>query len=189
MNLTRLITATATALLLASSALALPPEHGGAGNAGVNPAVNGAEALQSCLNACAPHCTNPQLCRASCAKAVHPIGQLPPGALVGIPPDAVSCAIDEAGAWAWYGTCTYLISKGVAVASPAVAQALDGVISGTALASVIDSNSVLKQAVGLADPCGYVRDQMIKNYMSMGCPASQIFKSLGLPSSLVPKQP
>ena len=174
---------TATALLLATyAAYGLPPDRGV--NA-VNPAANAAEAMQDCMAACTPHCTNPAICTNRCQTVVHQIGLPPPSAFQGLPADAATCAVLEAGAWAWYGTCTFLLNKATGAFSQVAGQATFL----TSVSSVLggSTNSVVNQALKVADPCGYIRDQMIQQNMTLQhCPQSTILPALGINPSILP---
>jgi len=181
----RLLTLAFALLLGAGAAHALPPVHGGAGNQGVNPAANAADALASCMASCTPHCTTPAICSNRCNTVIHQIGLAPPSAYAGLPAGAAACAVAEAGAWSWYGTCSYLLAvAGGAFASVAsqstFVSSVSTVLGGTA-------GSVVGQALHVDDPCGYIRDQMIHQYMTVQqCPQSTILPALGIKSSILP---
>lgn len=185
MLLTRLLTTALAMLCVATSVSALPPTHGGAGNQGVNPAANAADALQACMQSCIPHCTNPAICSNRCNTVIHQIGLAAPSAYAGLPSDAATCAVLEAGAWSWYGTCSYLVGvAGGAFSSVASANTFVGSVS-----SVLGgaASSVIGQALHVDDPCGYIRDQMISQYMTGGrCPQSTILPALGIKQSVLP---
>lgn len=181
----RLLTTTLATLCVVTAAYALPPVHGGAGNQGVNPAANAADALQACIASCTPHCSNPAICANRCNTVIHQIGLAPPSAYAGLPADAATCAVLEAGAWSWYGTCSYLV--GVA------GGAFSSVASSSSFLSSVSSvlggaaGSVVGQALHVDDPCGYIRDQMINQYMTVQrCPQSTILPALGIKNSILP---
>ena len=179
---TKLRLAAAVAVsLLSAAAVALPPDHGGVGNVGVNPTVNGTEAMSACMATCQPHSASVQLCNNQCSKIVHQIGQPPPGAFQGMPPDATTCAILEVQAWGFYGTCSYLIAQVGGALSPAVGAALSGIVNAST------ASSLVKSAIGVADPCGYLRNQLIQSYESQGCPASTILPKLGIQVPFTPR--
>ena len=172
----------AASLSLAASVFALPPDRG---PGATNTAANAAEVYTDCMAACTPHSTA-QLCQGQCNRALHPIGLLPASAYAGIPPDATSCAIMEAGAWAWYGTCTYLVSQAGGALTPAVTSSLSSVLGNASYANTL-VQGVSGAAGAVVDPCGSIRDKILKDQMSEGCPASTIFQKLGLPPPVVPK--
>ena len=180
----KLLLAGLALFLAASTAHALPPLHGGAGNQGVNPAANAADAMMSCVQACAPHCTNPAICQNRCNTVVHQIGLAPPSAYQGLPPDAGTCAVLEAGAWSWYGVCTYLVAVAGGAFSSVASQS--SFVSSVSTVLGVAANSIVGQALHVDDPCGYIRDQMIQQYMTVQhCPKSTILSTLGInPSSL-----
>lgn len=172
-------------LLTVSAAHAAPPLHGGAGNQGVNPAANAADAMVSCMEACTPHCTNPAICQNRCNTVIHQIGLAPPSAYQGLPSDAATCAVLEAGAWSWYGTCTYLVS--VASGSFASVASQTSFLSSVSTVLGVAAGSVVGQALHVDDPCGYIRDQMINQYMTLQhCPQSTILPALGIKGSILP---
>ncbi len=181
----KLLTMALALLYEAGVAHALPPLHGGAGNQGVNPAANAADALASCMSSCTPHCTNPAICSNRCNTVIHQIGLAPPSAYAGLPAGAATCAVLEAGAWSWYGTCSYLVAvAGGAFASVAsqnsFVSSVSTVLGGTA-------SSVVGQALHVDDPCRYIRDQMIHQYMTVQqCPQSTILPALGINPSILP---
>jgi hypothetical protein len=182
----KLLIAGLALFLAASTANALPPLHGGAGNQGVNPAANAADAMTSCVQACAPHCTNPAICQNRCNTVVHQIGLAPPGAYQGLPPDAATCAVLEAGAWSWYGVCSYLV--GVASGAFSSVAGQSSFLSSVFSVLGTNANSVVGQALHVADPCGYIRDQMIQQYMTVQqCPRSTILSTIGINPSIIPK--
>jgi hypothetical protein len=181
----KLLTLALALLLGAGTAYALPPVHGGAGNQGVNPAANAADALTACMASCTPHCTNPAICSNRCNTVIHQIGLAPPSAYAGLPAGAAACAVLEAGAWSWYGTCSYLVSVAGGAFSSVASQSsflssVSTVLGGAA-------GSVVGQALHVDDPCGYIRDQMIQQYMTVQqCPKSTILPALGIKSSILP---
>jgi len=181
----KLLSAGLTLFLAAGAAHALPPLHGGAGNQGVNPAANAADAMAACMEACAPHCTSSAICQNRCNTVIHQIGLAPPSAYQGLPADAATCAVLEAGAWSWYGTCSYLV--GVASGSFSSVASQSSFLSSVSTVLGATASSVVGQALHVDDPCGYIRDQMIQQYMTVQrCPQSTILPALGIKQSIIP---
>ncbi|HET7755681.1 MAG TPA: hypothetical protein VFK87_00345 [Steroidobacteraceae bacterium] len=181
----RLLSTAFATLCVVTGAYALPPTHGGAGNQGVNPAANAADAMASCMASCTPHCTNRAICTNRCNTVIHQIGLAAPSAYAGLPSDAASCAVLEAGAWSWYGTCSYLV--GVASGSFSSVASQSSFLSSVSTVLGVASSSVVAQALHVDDPCGYIRDQMIHQYMTVQqCPQSTILPALGIKQSILP---
>jgi len=181
----KLLNAALALFLAVSTAHALPPQHGGAGNQGVNPAANGADAMNACMQACLPHCTIAAVCQNRCVNVVHQIGLAPPSAYQGTPVDAGTCIMLEAGAWSWYGTCMYLV--GVAGGAFSSVAGTSSFLSSVSTVLGVTASSVVGQALHVDDPCGYIRDQMIQQYMTVQqCPKSTILQKLGINPSILP---
>ncbi len=181
----KLLAAALALFLTASTTYALPPVHGGAGNQGVNPGANASDAMAACMSACAPHCTNPVICQNRCNAVIHQIGLGPPSMYQGLPADAGTCAVLEAGAWSWYGTCYYLVQVAGGGFSSVASQS--SFLSSVSTVLGAAAGSVVGQALHVDDPCGYIRDQMINQYMTVErCPQSTILPALGIKSSILP---
>lgn len=100
--------------------------------------------------------------------------------------DAPTCATLEAMAWGSYGMCTYL----VAVAVGGFAQVANQSSFVNSLVSLFgtSTSTVLGGALKAADPCGYLRDHLIQQYMTdQHCPESTILNALGIPGSISKK--
>lgn len=184
----KLLTVAFTLLFGASLAHALPPDHGAAANqGGGNAGANAADAMLSCMAACSPHCTNAAICAYQCNTMIHQIGIGPPSLYAGLPADAATCAVLEAGAYSWYSTCSYLLAVAGGAFSTAVSSSGSSLLGYVSTALGPTASSVIGQATHADDPCGYIKDQMIQQYMTVEqCPLSTILPALGINSSILP---
>jgi hypothetical protein len=146
-----------SSVIWVASALALPPQN--------SPwQANYAQAMYSCVNQCLKsgalakkypglsEFQRQQLCANECNNLAHPNeGVGSPDAGRGGP-----CSLETQIAMdAWYGICVVDLAVLTQGGSPLV-QGLANIIGNAQLAGILVS-----KAVGLADPCGYVKQQVL----------------------------
>jgi hypothetical protein len=140
-----------------AAATALPPQNGPWG-------VNYARAMTSCVQSCLKSPALPKLpglsplqrqqfCEAQCNTEMHPNeGVGAPNAGRGGP-----CSLETQIAMdAWYGICVADVAVLTQGASPLV-QGLGQILGGNAALA----GTLVSKAIGAADPCGYVRQQVL----------------------------
>ena len=147
----------------AATAVALPPRN-------VNPTVNKQEYLQSCVATCQAHSKTPAVCSNQCRKAFTPFFGPPTGVDTSTY-NVVSCDVSAGAIWAWYAVCKVELG----LFTDGVTDALSSLIN-----SVTAAKALMGAAGGFADPCGYVRDQVLAQTANR-CPASPLLPKMTTP--------
>ena len=147
--MSKAIALTTCAVMIAcsmTSAVALPPRTG----AEMSPALE--SALENCGTQCSGKASR-RNCAAMCSRIWHNVHTSTPSGGGG-PIDRTNCDITKAAMWAWYTFC----AADLAVMGDAVTSALGGILgAGESAIGLINAG----RAAVPADPCGYVRDQVI----------------------------
>jgi len=149
------VTVYVSSVIWVASALALPPQNS-------LWQANFVQAMNSCVNSClkSPALAKypglsafqrQQMCADKCNTLMHPSeGVGAPGSGSGTCSLETQIAMD-----AWYGICTVDLAVLTQGGSPVV-QGLANIIGNAQLAGILVS-----KAVGVADPCGYVKAQVL----------------------------